>query len=386
MQRLRKMHEFKYFKTGDLKPYENNSRTHSKEQIQQVIDSIKEFGFTNPILVDENKNIIAGHCRLMAAQKIDLKEVPCVVLKGLSEAQRKAYVIADNKIPLNAGWDEKMLKIEFEALREMDFDLALTGFNMDEIGSLMPVLEAESFEDEDNAPDKPENPVSKLGDLWELGDHKLYCGDSTKESEQRVLTNGEKIDMVFTDPPYGLGGYKGRGKKSSKAVGNDEKDPSQFYECVPQAPETYVWGGFKNLQHINFEPRDCIVWKKNNFGMGKGYRGQYEVCFYSGGFSGSDSDVWSVDKDVNYNHPTQKPVELCRRAIRNSKPRNIIDIYAGSGSTLMACQCEGIKSYHMELDPAYIDVIIKRWEAYTGEKAFLNGKTYEEVKKERGVK
>lgn len=371
-------------KTADLIPYARNSRTHSDEQVNQIAASIKQFGFTNPIIIDEDNGIIAGHGRIMAANKLKLDEVPCVQVTGWTEAQKKAYVIADNKLALNAGWDEEMLSIELMDLQELGFDLELTGFSLDEINDLT-FEETEGLTDEDAVPELPENPVSIEGDIWILGEHRLMCGDSTDAGSVALLMNGQKADMVFTDPPYGLGGYKGRGKDTQRAVKGDEQDPAQFYKNLPPAPEMYVWGCFKNLLDIDFEPRDVIVWRKNNFGMGKGYRGQYEVCFYQGGFSGSDSDVWDVAKDVNYKHPTQKPVALIERAIKNSKPRNVLDLFGGSGSTLIGCEKMGVPCYMMELDPHYVDVIIKRWQEYTGKEAILDGtdKTYAIIAEER---
>lgn len=369
----------------DLIPYVNNARTHSDEQVNQIAASIKEFGFTNPVIIDEDDGIIAGHGRVMAAQKLKVKDVPCIQVEGWSDAQKKAYILADNKLALNAGWDDDLLKIELKDLEAMDFDLSLIGFDDSELKDLT-FEEKEGLTDEDAVPDVPDEPVSIEGDVWILGEHRLMCGDSLDQANGLLLTGGEKIDMLFTDPPYGLGGYCGRGENTMRAVKNDELDPKQFYEALPPAPEMYVWGGFKNLFDVNFQPRDVIVWRKNNFGMGKGYRGQYEVCFYEGGFSGSDSDVWDVAKDNDYKHPTQKPVALIERAIKNSKPRNVLDLYGGSGSTLIGCEKMSVKCYMMELDPHYVDVIIKRWQDYTGKQATMAGDTYEAVAQARGIK
>lgn len=266
-----------------------------------------------------------------------------------------------------------MLVSELQGLIDEAYDVAMTGFSQEELDDLLNV-QGEGLTDEDAVPDVPEDPVAQMGDIWLLGDHRLMCGDSTDATAVDILMDGARADMVFTDPPYGLGGYKGRGKNTKRAVKNDEKDPAEFYQCIPSAPEVYVWGCFKNLRDITFEPRDVIVWRKNNFGMGKGYRGQYEVCFYDGGFAGSDSDVWDIAKDTEYKHPTQKPVALCDRAIKNSKPRTIVDIYGGSGSTLISCDKNNIPCYMMELDPHYCDVIVKRWEDFTGKSAKLESK------------
>lgn len=194
------------------------------------------------------------------------------------------------------------------------------------------------------------------------------CGDATKKEDVEKLMDGNKADMVFTDPPYGMN-YSGRGKETSNTILNDDIDPTDFYNVMPDVTERYIWGRVENYKHLLQEPRDTIIWKKNNFGMGRGYRGQYECCFYYGDFSGSDSDVWEVAKDYEYKHPTQKPVELCARAIRNSEPNSVVDLFGGSGSTLIACEQTNRKCYMMELDPKYIDVIIDRWEKFTGKKA-----------------
>lgn len=193
-----------YKKVNELIPYINNSRTHSEEQVNQIVASINEFGFTNPLLIDEKDNIIAGHGRLLASKKLGMEEVPCIVLKGLTEAQKKAYIIADNKMALNAGWDEELLKIELENLKELDFDLDLTGFNVDELDDILGNNEEETEIVEDEVPEVPEEPKAKLGDIYQLGSHFLMCGDSTKEEDVAKLMNGVKADMVFTDPPYGM--------------------------------------------------------------------------------------------------------------------------------------------------------------------------------------
>ena len=213
--------------------------------------------------------------------------------------------------------------------------------------------------------------ITLPGDLWILGRHRLLCGDATKKEDVERLMDGKKADMVFTDPPYGLGGYAGRSGKFNAIKGDDE-DVVKFYQCIPKTKERYIWGNWQVLKTvIQEQPRDVIVWVKNNFGMGKGYRGQYEICFYFGNFDGSDSDVWQIDKDVNYKHPTQKPVALAARAIKNSSKLEdiVLDLFGGSGSTLIACEQLNRTCYMMEIDPKYCDVIVKRWENLTGQKA-----------------
>lgn len=357
--------EIKYLKPEEITKYENNARTHGKEQIDKIKASIKEFGMCTPIGLHKG-TIVYGHARYDALCELEHKEIPTVDLSHLTKKQQRAYMLADNRLAELAEWDKDLLSIELSDL-SADFDIDDLGF--DEAWFTQGHMKGLTDEDDCPEVDEDKPPISKLGDIWLLGEHRLMCGDSLSQEDAAALNEGEKIDMIFTDPPYGLGGYKGRGKDTKRAVKNDEQDPKQFYENIPPASEVYIWGTFKNLFDISFEPRDVIIWRKNNFGMGKGYRGQYEVCFYLGGFSGSDSDVWDVPKDTEYQHPTQKPVCLAERAIKNSKPRNVLDLYGGSGSTLIACEKMGVKCYMMELDPYYIDVIIKRWEEFSGEKA-----------------
>jgi DNA modification methylase len=364
------LRSYKTLSVGNLNRYEANSRTHSEEQIQQVVNSISEFGFTNPILIDENNTIIAGHCRLDAAVRSNMDTVPCIVLDGLTETQKRAYVIADNKLALNAGWNDDILRSSFEMLKDDGFNIELTGFSLDELDGLFPQQPGVAFCDEDECPDVPEEPIAKLGDIWLLGEHRLMCGDAVKLNDVNLLMNGVKADMVFTDPPYGIN-YSGRGLNTSTKIMNDNIDPTRFYNILTNIRERYIWGRIENYLNLLTKPRDVIIWKKNNFGMGSGYRGQYEVCFYYGNFKGSDSDVWEIDKDIKYEHPTQKPVALAERAIKNSKPKIVIDLFGGSGSTLIACEKTKRKCFMMELDPKYCDVIIKRYENYTGNTAVL---------------
>jgi site-specific DNA-methyltransferase (adenine-specific) len=229
------------------------------------------------------------------------------------------------------------------------------------------------FDNEDEVEEPPTNPKSKLGEIYQLGSHLIMCGDATKDLNK--LLDGIKPRVLFTDPPYGLGGYAGRSGKFEDMKG-DDKDVTQFYESLPKdIPERYIWGSWLNIKLLNEIPRDVIIWRKNNFGMGKGYRGQYEICLYFGKFNGSDSDVWDIKKDNvrEYKHPTQKPVELGRKAILNSSKKGdiVLDCYLGSGSTLIACEQTDRICYGVEIEPKYIDVVITRWENYTGEKAKL---------------
>ena len=221
-----------YKKVNDLIPYINNSRTHSEEQVNQIVASINEFGFTNPLLIDEKDNIIAGHGRLLASKKLKMEEVPCIVLTGLTEAQKKAYIIADNKMALNAGWDDELLKIELENLKELNFDLELTGFNVDELDDIFQVEEEQEIIEDDFDVEPPEEPKAKLGDIYQLGNHRLMCGDSTKEEDVAKLMNGVKADMVFTDPPYNIA-YQGVNDK--RTIKNDKMKDDEFIDFLQQS-------------------------------------------------------------------------------------------------------------------------------------------------------
>lgn len=367
----------------DLHKFANNSRTHSQEQIKQVFDSINEFGFTNPLLIDNDNKIIAGHCRLEAAKLLKMVEVPCIVLDNLTEVQKQAYVIADNKLALNAGWDMDILQAELLALSDFGFDLTLTGFGLDEIGQLFPEEATEGLCNEDAVPETPNEPICKLGDVWVLGAHKLLCGDSTVQTDVDRLMGGVKADMVFTDPPYNVA-FNGRSGKFD-VIKNDDLLPEEFDQFIKDvcsmihtldAPY-YIWCNWKFyglLQNI-LPFTACIVWAKNNFGLGKGYRHQHEFCLTNASIDDKikhETDLWSVSKDTEYMHPTQKPVELAMRAINNhKKAMAIVDLFGGSGSTLIACEKTKRQCYMMELDPKYCDVIIKRYEQFTGNKAIL---------------
>lgn len=384
--------------TKDLIPYINNSRTHSDDQIRQIASSINEFGFTNPLLIDEKGGLIAGHGRLLAAEKLSIDEVPCIVLEGLTEAQKKAYIIADNQLPLNAGWDLDKLKLELETLGELDFDINLLGFDDDFLNGLLEEEPSEGLTDEDDVPEPPEKPVSVLCDIWQLGNHRLMCGDSTSIDAVDKLMNGTKVDLLFTDPPYNVA-FNGRSGKHD-VIKNDnlsDDDFSGFIEDVIQTIKTidppiyYVWCNWKfyGILQTALDYKSCIVWAKNVFGMGNGYRHQHEFCLYNGKIDGhikNESDLWNVKKDHAYVHPTQKPVELSVRAFSNHiKQKNVLDLFGGSGSTLIGAEQCGRNGFVMELDEKYVDVIINRWENFTGKQAIHieSGNTYEELKQER---
>ena len=383
-----------------LVPYDRNPRTHSPEQVAQIAASIAEFGFLNPILVDTASGIIAGHGRLQAAKQIGLTQVPVVVLDHLTEAQKRAYVIADNKLALNAGWDEKLLRAEMVALAAADFDMPLIGFSDDELADLLGDPNAAAGNtDEDAVPEVPVDPVTKPGDVYVLGNHRLLCGDST------VLTNVEKVldgalaDMVFTDPPYNVdygNTAKDKMRGNNRTIMNDNLGEGfeQFlYDaCVNMLAvckgAIYVCMSSSELHTLQKafiaaggKWSTFVIWAKNTFTLGRSdYQRQYEPILY-GWKQGTDhfwcgardqGDVWFVNKPrVNDLHPTMKPVELVERAVSNSsKSRDIVlDCFGGSGTTLIACEKLGRQARLIELDPKYCDVIVKRWEEFTGKTA-----------------
>lgn len=393
-------------KVSDLIPYVNNSRTHSEEQTTQIASSIKEFGFTNPVLIDEDGGLIAGHGRLMAASKLNIKEIPCIVLNGLTEAQKKAYIIADNQLPLNAGWDLDKLKLEIETLGELDFDIDLLGFDDEFLDGLLEEEPSEGLTDEDAVPEAPENPVSVLGDIWELGNHRLMCGDSTSIDAVEKLMDGNKADMVFTDPPYNIGFKPLRG--THDIIKNDDMSDGDFTQFLSDVflnckavmnPDTYLisfmgWstvGEFKVALKDLFTIKSMPIWKKNNFGIGYYTRPQYEpfyLCLNGEPIKPqkAPSDVFEFAKVHKTIHSCEKPVDLivgiCDFFNKNGL---FYEPFGGSGSTLIACETTNRKCNTMELDEKYVDVIINRWQDFTGKQAthIDSGKTYEELRQER---
>ena len=367
-----------------LIPYVNNSRTHSDEQVAQIAASIKEFGWTNPILIDGDNGIIAGHGRLMAARKLGHDKVPTIELKDLTETQKKAYIIADNRLALNAGWDNEMLTIELNDLLADGFALDILGFDPKEIAALLEPEVMEGLTDEDAAPGLPEEPITKVGDIYQLGRHRLMCGDSTSLEAVDKLMDGNKVDMVFTDPPYNVA-FNGRSGKHD-VIKNDNLPEAEFGDFITEVCNTiravdpkvyYIWcnWNFYGVLQGKLDYKSCIVWAKNVFGMGNGYRHQHEFCLFNGKIDQeikNESDLWNVKKDTNYVHPTQKPVALSVRAFGNHvKLLNVLDLFGGSGSTLIGAEQTGRSAFLMELDPKYCDVIVKRWEDFTGKKAEL---------------
>lgn len=382
---------------ADLIPYAANSRTHSDAQVAQIAASIKEFGWTNPILVAGDDTIIAGHGRLLAARKLALVEVPVIVLDHLSKSQQRALVIADNQLALNAGWNMDMLKAEIEDLQLDDFDLNILGFDDKFLDGLLEPEPTAGLTDEDAVPEVPETPKTVLGDVWVLGNHRLMCGDSTSIDAVDKLMDGAKADMVFTDPPYGIDYSGGRtqvvatktyGKLKNDDLKGDDlgnlicnvftnaKPEADAYICVsPIMQKPFLdW-----LEAAGKKIGAVIVWDKKQPGLGyMHYRRQTEFILFVPGRQfkkgdKSDFDLWAISRDngSDYQHGTQKPVALPSRAIENSSKSGdmVLDLFGGSGSTLIACEKTGRSNRSMELDPKYCDVIIKRWQEFTGKEA-----------------
>jgi DNA modification methylase len=385
-----------------LVPYANNPRTHSKEQIAKVAASIARFGFVNPILVDAEANVIAGHGRLQAAKQIGLEKVPVIILDHLTKEEKRAYVIADNQLALEAGWDDDLLKAELGALADLDFDLSVIGFSEKELSDLLEGLDGnEGNTDDDAVPEAPAEPKTKLGDVYILGNHRLLCGDSTVLENVEKVLDGALADMVFTDPPYNVdygNTAKDKLRGNNRKILNDnlgEGFEAFLYDaCVNMIAvckgAIYVCMSSSELHTLQKafiaaggKWSTFVIWAKNTFTLGRSdYQRQYEPILY-GWKQGTDhfwcgardqGDVWFVNKAAkNDLHPTMKPVELVERAIRNSsKSRDIVlDCFGGSGSTLIACEKTGRQARLIELDPKYCDVIVKRWEDFTGQKAEL---------------
>lgn len=387
--------------TAKLVPYARNARTHSDAQVAQIAASIAEFGFTNPILAGSDGVIVAGHGRLAAAQKLGLEMVPVVVLDHLTPTQRRALVIADNRIAENAGWDDELLRIELEALQDEGFDLDLTGFDADALAELLAGDEpdGEGETDDDAVPEVSETPVSRPGDVWLLGGHRLLCGDATVAASYGTLLDGEPVDMVFTDPPYNVNyanSAKDKLRGKDRAILNDNLGDG-FHDFLLAAltptiahcrGAIYVAMSSSELDTLQSAFRAAgghwstfIIWAKNTFTLGRSdYQRQYEPILYGWPEGGErhwcgdrdQGDVWQIKKpQKNDLHPTMKPVELVERAIRNSsRPGNLVlDPFGGSGTTLIAAEKSGRLARLIELDPKYVDVIVRRWQDWTGDQA-----------------
>lgn len=395
--------------TEKLVPYARNARTHSEEQVAQIAASIVEFGFTNPILAGSDGVIVAGHGRLAAAQKLGLDTVPVVVLDHLTPTQRRALIIADNRIAENAGWDDAMLRIELQSLQEDGFNLDITGFDADALAEIMAGEETtvDGQTDDDAVPEVPVTPISRPGDVWELGKHRLVCGDATDPRSYELLMADAQANMVFTDPPYNVdyaNSAKDKMRGKDRPILNDNLGDG-FYDFLLAAltpmlercaGATYIAMSSSELDTLQQAFRAAggkwstfIIWAKNTFTLGRAdYQRQYEPILY-GWKQGTDhfwcgdrdqSDIWNYNKPrVNDLHPTMKPVELVERAIQNSsKSRDIVlDLFGGSGTTLIACEKTNRQARLVELDPKFVDVIVKRWEEYTGKKAVLSNRELE---------
>ena len=393
------MNQIELLLVSSLIPYARNSRTHSEEQVTQIAASIREFGFTNPILIDSNGTIIAGHGRVMAAKKVGLSEVPCIRLGHLSQSQIRAYVIADNKLALNAGWDDEMLKSELLTLQEEGFNTDLTGFSDDELNALLSVETVEGETDPDEVPEAPPEPITKLGDLWILGNHRLLCGDSTSIDSVNRLMDGDQSNLLLTDPPYNVA-YEGK-TSDSLTIQNDSMNNELFAQFLRDVYTTanttmkdgavfYIWHAPSEVYNfskaafeVGWKIRQCLIWNKNSLVMGRqDFHWKHEPCLY--GWKDGAAHYWGSDRCqttvLNFNrpsrngeHPTMKPVELFEYQIKNSsKPNDVVlDLFGGSGTTAIACEKTGRKARLMELDPKYCDVIVKRWEDFTGKKAQL---------------
>lgn len=368
-------------KVTELIPYVKNSRTHSDEQIAQIAASIKEFGWTNPILVDGSNGIIAGHGRLMAARKLGHKEVPTIELADLTETQKKAYIIADNRLALNAGWDNEMLTIELNDLLADGFALDILGFDPKEIDALLEPEVVEGLTDEDAVPDVPDEPKTKRGDIYQLGNHRLMCGDSTFIDDVEKLMQGTYPDLVHTDPPYGMNAVSKSSvlKKNYKIdiLGDDTPDVAKdafnlIYGLYPEAK--HIWWG-ANYYCSALPDSECwLVWDKDN-----GQSDQTDCELAWANFRSVVRQFTKASEKKNRVHPTQKPVALMEWIIKRFKlsSKTIADYFGGSGSTLIAAEKHGIQAFVMEFDPKYCDVIVKRWEDFTGKKAVLLTETEE---------
>ena len=405
-----------YLPVNELKPYDNNSHTHTQEQIELITNSMRKFGFTNPILIDENKEIIAGHARLESSHKVGFDKVPTITLSDLTEDQKRAYVIADNQLAKNgSGWDLDKLKLEIQYLDDVGFDTDLLGFDDDFIGDLI-FEEVEGLTPEDAVPEVPEEPVSKLGDLWLLDGHRVLCGDSTSIEDVDKLIDGNKVDMVFTSPPYNGDTHLDYGKGQNKKLYENETDKWTSQEYISFCHQVLtvlfdVTNGFVfwNVMY-NAKSRheyikviypfvdklwETIIWKKIGMPIAHGLTRNFEFIYvFKNGEQkhlskefNTESNFWDINnigsQDKN-NHRACYPVALPKRGISIATETNdcVFDPFLGSGSTLMAADKIGRICYGNELDERYVDVIIKRWQDYTGKQAILEstGETYDALK------
>lgn len=390
---------------SELIPYVRNARTHSEAQVSQIAASIREFGFLSPILVAEDNTILAGHGRLAAAQKLGLKKVPCVKENHLTETQKRAYIIADNKLSLNAGWDSELLAVELSELEGADFNLDLLGFDEAELSSIFDADKDVSDDDFDVEKELEEPCFSKTGDMWTLGKHRVICGDATKLETFKTLLEDTKVNLVVTDPPYNVN-YEG----SAGKIKNDNMEDDKFYQFLfnsfvnmeqAMADDASIYVFHADTEGLNFRKAfqdagfylsGCCIWKKPSLVLGRSpYQWQHEPCLYGWKKKGKhkwyagrkETSVWEFEKSKkNADHPTMKPIALLAYPIKNSSMTNslVLDPFAGSGSTLIACEQTGRICYAIELDEKYCDVIVKRYIEQIGNdksvKVLRGGKEY----------
>ena len=377
-------------KVSELIPYVNNARTHSQEQVNKLRSSLREFGFVNPVIIDQDKNVIAGHGRLMAAKEEGITEVPCVLVDYLTDAQKKAYILADNRYAQDAGWDEELLRLEIEALEGMDFDVSLTGFNEDEISDLFAGADTSDTQDDDfDLSDALEKAAFvEKGDVWVVGRHRLMCGDATSEEDVATLMDGKKANLIITDPPYNVAFESSDGL----SIKNDKMENEKFYEFLLSAFKNMAAHLEKGAAYVfhadteglnfrkafvdaGFHLAGCCIWVKNSLVLGRSdYQWQHEPVLYgflqngkhywSKNAGRSQTTIWNFDKPKkNKNHPTSKPLDLLAYPIGNSSQENaiVIDTFGGSGSTLMTCEQTNRICHTMELDEKYASVILRRY-------------------------
>jgi len=394
-------------KVAELIPYARNARTHSDAQVSQIAASIKEWGWTTPLLIDEDGGIIAGHGRVLAARKLGIDEIPTMVAEGWTEAQKRAYVIADNQLALNAGWDADLLKTELLELDGLEFDLDLIGFDEDVLANMLNE-ETEGLTDPDEVPEVPDDPITQEGDVWILGNHRIICGDSTKAETVEKILGAVKPHLMVTDPPYGVeyDPTKARKKSANSAKGtvlnDNQADWREAWALFP-GEIAYVWHAglrarevVESLEACDFTMRAQIIWDKTRPIMSRGhYHFQHEPCWYAvrdGGTAHWNGDrkqstVWAIEhRRSETGHGTQKPVECMKRPIENnsSPGQAVYEPFSGSGTTIIAAEMTGRHCYAIELNPAYVDVAVKRWCDFTGQDAVNaeTGETFNKVVKE----
>lgn len=400
-----------YVNIDKLVPYANNARKHSSEQINLIQSSLREFGFINPVIIDKEYSIIAGHGRVLAAKKEGIKSIPCVKVEHLTEAQKKAYILADNRLAELSEWDEELLKIEIEELEGFDFDMELLGFDIDDFVFDENYDVGSNADEDDYEESMPVISKSKYGDIYQLGEHRLMCGDSTNIHDVKKLMNGIFADLLITDPPYNVDYHGGTSDKLT--IKNDSMEDAKFrafltdaFNCADEVMKPgavfYIWHadseGFNfraACKEAGWEVRQCLIWKKSSLVLGRqDYQWQHEPCLY--GWKDGAGHLWVSDRKQttilefekpkrNDFHPTMKPVKLFDYQIRNNtKEKDIVlDLFGGSGTAIISCEQNGRICNTMELDPCYVDVIIDRWEKFTGNKAVLLHRENSEVADEQ---